>query len=337
MSNMKQWSSGPVVKWSSALTRSLGHLVTWSLLSSFAAAQTPSPATGTSPAGTVAAPARPDTSQQSTQPYDMGAEVVKVLQQMKIEEPKPKFFPTVDPYDPINTALRTDKYVYDERLYDNIDSSGGPEFTLASGYFRRPVVERFGTLPMPVNSPDFGGKVADWDLVISNSAGENVRRISGAGNPPQIINWDGTDDRGTMLATGETYSFTFYSTDAAGHQVRVPGQPQRISGLLYQDRSADDWVTTMACDEVFVPGGTFFTDNAPDWFDAIGNVINEKFHSQVNIYVYSEKQSLAQDRTDLLLAQLRQRVLLPGDAVKAVPVTLSESDARLSRIEIQIY
>ena len=285
---------------------------------------------------TARAPAADTISTAVVPAYDVGAEVVKVLQRMKIEEPKPRFFPSVDPYEPINAALRTDKYVYDDKLYDMIDSVGAPRLTMLSTYVRRPVVNRFVNGVMLINSPEFDDNVTDWDMIVSNSRGETVRRITGGGNPPATIRWDGLDDRGSMLVTGETYNFTFYATDVSGRQLRVPGRPTRISGLLVDGVAGGGSIASVALDEIFQSGSTLLTDDGVSWLDGLGNAVTERLRSDVSVYVYGDKQTLVGDLAQIIAAELQQRVKFPSGALSVFPKYTPGLDPRLARVEARI-
>ena len=171
---------------------------------------------------------------------NLGTVSVTGVERLRADDLKPVVNPKIDPYQPITAVLKLENYVYDDQLYKTIDSIAIPSLYLHSSYIRTPVVERLVRGDVLVFLPRFEKNVATWELIVSNSNGETVRRIRQKGNPPNIISWDGRDDNGQVVNVGETYDFTFYAYDAIGNQTRIPGRPQRVFGMLYKDGS--EWI-----------------------------------------------------------------------------------------------
>ncbi|MEO0109147.1 MAG: hypothetical protein ABIK62_08295, partial [candidate division WOR-3 bacterium] len=266
--------------------------------------------------------------------HDIGEEVITAAERLKVEDLKTPFFPLIDLYEPINAVLRLERYVFDDKLYSAIDSIGIPSNYLQSSYLRTPVVDRLIRSDVLVFLPSFDRSVADWELVVSNSNGETVRRVKRKGNPPNIVTWDGRDDKGSVINTGETYDFTFYAYDAIGNQTRIPGRPQRILGMLYQD--GPEWVVTVAGDEIFEARGTRMLPGAGRWFDEIANVIKEKFKSEVAVFVYTEREDLSHDECQIVVSELKRRLVLPKDALLSAPRFIPGLQPKYSKIEIHI-
>jgi hypothetical protein len=262
------------------------------------------------------------------------AENIKGTERLKIEELKPQFFPMIDPYEPINSLLKAERYVFDDKLYSAIDSLTIPSHYLHSSFLRIPVVDRLIKGDVLIFLPKFEKNVATWELVVSNSLGETVRRIRRKGNPPNLITWDGRDDQGRVINTGETYDFTFYAYDAVGNQTRIPGRPQRILGMMYQD--AGEWIVTIAGDEVFEKGSTQLSASAKRWLDEATNLVKEKFKSEAVVYVYTEREALSTDQCDIVVAELVRRQVMPKDAVKSAPRFIPGLQPKFSKVEIHV-
>jgi hypothetical protein len=266
--------------------------------------------------------------------HELGIEEIKAEERLKVEELKPQFFPMIDPYEPINSVLKLEKYVFDDKIFNTIDSIGVPSHYLHSSYLRTPVVDRLVRGDVLVFLPRFERNVANWELVVSNSLGETVRRVKRKGNPPSIISWDGRDENGTVINTGEVYDFTFYAYDAVGNQTRIPGRPQRIPGLLYQDTG--EWVVTIAGDEVFEARTTRMMPDAKRWLDEAANVIKEKFKSEAVVYVYTEREDLSSEECQKVVSEIQARLVLPKDALKSAPRFTPGLQPKFSKIEIHI-
>jgi hypothetical protein len=176
--------------------------------------------------------------------------------------------------------------------------------------------------------------VANWELLVSNSLGETVRRVKRKGNPPNIITWDGRDEKGAIINTGEIYDFTFYAYDVVGNQTRIPGRPQRILGILYQD--GDEWVIAIAGDEIFEARSTRMTQGAKRWLDEAANIVKEKFKTDAVVYVYTEREDLSTEECKVIVAELASRGKTPRDALKSAPRFIPGLQPKYSKVEIHV-
>jgi flagellar motor protein MotB len=266
--------------------------------------------------------------------HEIGEEVISGQAQMIIEDGKIYTTPLIDPFEPLQDLLKSDKYVFDDKFYDDIDRVTIPNQFLHSSYLRLPVEQEIITGDVLLFLPKFETSVANWELVITNSLGATVRRISKKGSPPALISWDGRTETGEMLITGEVYNFTFYAYDALGNQTRINGKPQRISGIVYQDR--EEWIITIAGEAIFNRGNSEFTDQARLRINEAANIVKEKFKNQVIIYVYTENEPLSQARCDILKKEISSRIVLPKEALAVVPRFIPGLQSKYSKIEIHI-
>jgi hypothetical protein len=150
--------------------------------------------------------AKPDSTPSeagATKPGDqhaIGEEVITGQAEVKIQDMKPYFAPQIDPFGPINDRLAPESYVLDEGLYRSLDSMTIPQHFTHSSFLRTPVERDFVYGDMMVFLPSFETRVATWELVVSNSLGETVRRVKRKGQPPAVITWDGRGDDGEGIA-----------------------------------------------------------------------------------------------------------------------------------------
>lgn len=292
----------------------------------------------------VPAPATPDTMTEvpveETQPgspkgeHELGTEEIRGQERLKIEDLKPPFFPMIDPYEPINSVLRTERYIFDDHLFATLDSISVPSHYLHSSYLRTPVVDRLIRGDVLVFLPKFEKNVANWELTVSNSLGQTVRRVKRKGNPPNIITWDGRDDEGIVINTGETYDFTFFAYDAIGNQTRIPGRPQRVSGMLSED--AGEWVVSVAADGIFENRGTRLVPGAERWLAEMANAVKEKFKSEAVVYVYTDREDLSTERAKVMVAELSGRVKFSKDAIKSAPRFVPGLQPKYSKVEVRV-
>jgi len=280
------------------------------------------------PESTAARPA-PNADQHA-----IGEEVIKGETEVKIEDTKLFFPPQIDPFSPVNELLTPESYVLDEALHYSVDSLTIPQYFAHSSFLRIPTERNFIYGDMMVFLPTFEQRVSTWDLEVSNSLGEAVRRIARKGQPPAVITWDGKTDSGEPIAPGEVYSFTFNAYDAQGNQTRIPGTPQRVNGLVQE--AGGEWVVSIAADMIFTEGGAQLLERATPRLDEAANVVKEKLKSQVVVYVYTELERLSAERCRVIEAELNRRVVLPPGALSVVPRFVPGLQPKLSKIEIRI-
>lgn len=266
--------------------------------------------------------------------YNIGEEVISGEAQMKIDDMKVYSTPLIDPFEPLEELLRSDQYVFDDNVYDDIDKATIPTQLLHSSYLRLPVEQEFISGDVLVFLPKFESRVAKWELIISNSLGETVRKLSGYGAPNALISWDGRTDNGEMVITGEVYNFTFYAYDALGNQTRITGKPQRISGIIYQGKM--EWIITIAGDILFERATVEYVEGARSRIEEAVNLIREKFSKELIIYVYTENELLSQARCDILRKEILSRMVIPKDAIAVVPRFIPGLQPKYSKVEIHI-
>ena len=279
---------------------------------------------------------------QGKKNYELGEEMITGKASFKISEPKIYFIPMLDFFGPINELLKSDEFIFDEKLAFEIDSRTLPTPILRSSYLRIPLKGGFLYGDVLIFLPEFEKSVASWELVISNSLGETVRRIAQTGDPPPIISWDGRTETKEMLVTGEIYTFTFNTYDALGNQTRIFGKPQKISGIVYEENGKT--IINIAGDEVFIRGTDQLNESLA--FSRIAeatNIIKERFKSkktpvkEVIIYVYTEKEELSLKQCNILKDEFNKRIILPQEALKVIPRFIPGLKPKYSKIEIIIH
>jgi len=312
------------------------HELLLALLLSQPLAPAPAQPESTKPAKPDAtAVSKPDTAaKKPSDSHAIGEEVITGEAEVKINDTKIWFPPQIDPFTPVNNLLTPESYVLDEALYQSVDSMTIPHHFIHSSYLRVPVERNFIYGDIMVFLPSFESRVATWELVVANSLGETVRRVSGKGQPPAILSWDGKTDNAEAIATGEVYSFTFNAYDAQGNQTRIPGQPQRINGMVYNQH--DEWVVAIAADQLFSGDGTQLQEQAAERLDEAANIVKEKFKKEVVVYVYSEQEKLSSERCRIMKSELGRRVVLPAEALKAAPRFIPGLQPKFSKVEIHI-
>lgn len=68
-------------------------------------------------------------------------------------------------------------------------------------------------------------RISKWFLTLYNEAGEQIKQLTGAGQPPAAFAWDGLDQSYRPVAIGRDYYPELLLQDSQGRQVRLP-QPK---------------------------------------------------------------------------------------------------------------
>jgi hypothetical protein len=78
-------------------------------------------------------------------------------------------------------------------------------------------------------------KLARWEVLIVNDAGQPFRKYSGQSLPPEKIVFDGRDENGRVLEVGYSYSTVLRYYDVSGGVHTSVGNPFIIQGLVHQE------------------------------------------------------------------------------------------------------
>uniref|UniRef100_A0A7C4TGM3 Uncharacterized protein n=1 Tax=candidate division WOR-3 bacterium TaxID=2052148 RepID=A0A7C4TGM3_UNCW3 len=267
--------------------------------------------------------------------HEIGEEVIKGELKMKITEPKIFLSPSINGFAPLDSILSEERYIFDEKLYATIDALNTPILYLHSEYLRVPLVTRlmYGSIALFI--PKFEKAVSSWELLITNSNGEVVRRYAQRGLPPPSITWDGKTDSGEMCNMGEVYNYVFTAFDALGNPTRITGRSYKFNGIVYDEKG--NKIIAISSGALFNSNSAALSAEAGEYIDEVANIIKEKFKKEVVVYSYSESESLAKSRGETIMSEIIKRVVLPGEAIKTAPRFIPGLLPKYSKIEIVIH
>lgn len=266
--------------------------------------------------------------------HDIGEEVIKGEAVMKIEEQKIYLSPGFDVFAPLDSILQQEQYLFDEKLYTTIDALNTPILYLYSEYLRTPLIGRlmYGTIVLFM--PSFKTAVSSWELVITDTNGDVVRKYAERDLPPTFISWDGRTDTGKMCNMGEVYNYTFTAFDAVGNPTRIVGRPYTFNGIVYDEQNRK--IIAIAADVLFKKDSYKLTDEATLYLNEVTNFIKEYFKQEVVVYSYSESEALAKSRGKAIMDKIIEGTVLPGGAIKTSPRFIPGLKPKYSKIEIII-
>jgi len=113
---------------------------------------------------------------------------------------------------------------------------GGGQTTLDLFEQKMSVPQLVRIIPAPAKVFHLSFKdLSNWKVDIFTSDGHNFRSMSGEGDPPKTVAWDGWGDDGNPLQPGEPYAYSFTAIDRAGNRRTFPGEAFSIPCLFLQN------------------------------------------------------------------------------------------------------
>ncbi|MGB3479128.1 MAG: hypothetical protein WBB67_08205 [bacterium] len=266
--------------------------------------------------------------------HDIGEEVIKGEAELKIQDRKILLWPELKPFAPLDSVISQEKYLFDEKLYSTIDELNTPILYLHSEYLRVPLLSRFMYGSIALFIPRFEKTVSSWELVITDTKGDIIRKFAERGLPPSSISWNGRTDNGDMSNMGETYNYVFTAFDAVGNPTRITGRSYKFNGIVYDEKNTK--IVVVASNELFNEKTSTFSRDAPGYLDEAANIVKENFKREIVVYSYSESEVLARSRGNAVMNAVTERVVLPDGAIKIAPRFIPGLQPKYSKIEIVI-
>lgn len=127
-----------------------------------------------------------------------------------------------------------------------------PAFELFESKISYPGMAQITPAPAKVFQLDFKN-LSRWSLDIFASDGSKFRGLTGEGDPPKTISWDGRGDSGKPLIPGEKYSYSFTAVDKAGNRRTFPGESFSAPALFLATEEGI-WIG-LSNDLIFSPHG----------------------------------------------------------------------------------
>lgn len=114
-------------------------------------------------------------------------------------------------------------------------------------------------------------KLSRWQLTITASDGSVFRIITGAGDPPESIAWDGRSDLGQPLQAGENYAYSFTAIDKAGNKRTFPGET--FSVPAYYMQLEERHIIGLARHELSIANGLELAPAAKEYAREVGSLV----------------------------------------------------------------
>jgi hypothetical protein len=155
--------------------------------------------------------------------------VIQEKAEVDVDEEKVPLNLKLDVSNLVNIDNRITWASIDELIPREKDEYGYIDLKLAN-----PVLSKIRPAPVKIFRAQFSN-VARWQLDITTTEGSVFRTLSGQGNPPKKIEWDGRSSSSQLLGAGSTYSYRLTAFDKAGNKRTFPGKSFSVSAFYVKD------------------------------------------------------------------------------------------------------
>ena len=170
--------------------------------------------------------------------------------------------------------------------------------------------------PVVVFFPQRREGIIEWELVITDYQGEEVKGFSGKGRPPDKIEWDGIDRNYRILKVGFPYSFIFTTVDVGTNPYTHVGEPFKVNAFKYPRK--DDLVVDIVNHKLFAEEGSLLSKDGSFLMGKVADIARSYPNSPISVTVFSQDASLAQKRADVLADYLSQDMVISREGIKWV-------------------
>ncbi len=156
-------------------------------------------------------------------------------------------------------------------------------------------------------TPAVVGDVVQWQVQFMREDGAVVKVINGAGMPPKVISWDGTDDKGEPAVYNMQLQAQMEITDDAGNVAQSNKVPYMVGFLVKQDKGKrvvymfnQDTIFKGRSDEL-TPNGVVILDQLAGKLTKMGGF------TRINIVAYTD--TLGSKQSNVALSQKQAAVI----------------------------
>ena len=142
--------------------------------------------------------------------------------------------------------------------------------------------------------------IKKWKMTITDEKGNIIRTLQGNGSAPEVIEWDGRDEREKMIKAGTLYSYNFVAIDQDGKPHTTSGKPFQLWALKYHEKDSVN---------IEVANRVLYTSDR-DQFSEDGKLIMEKTLDFLRQYSrYPFRIEICTDESDLALWEKAKTLL----------------------------
>lgn len=243
--------------------------------------------------------------------------VIQETYEAGFQEEKPALNINLDFSDVVNIKERTSWQSVDQT--DEIEKQMSPDVHIS-----HPELARIPPAPVKVFHIAMTN-IRRWVFSITARDGSVFRKISGEGNPPQQLKWDGKSDQGLPLMAGHKYAYSMTAVDKAGNRGTFPGQSFTIPAFYLQEE--DTVLVGIAGPEIFSADGLGLTPDAEKYAREVAMLIRY-FAKQPGVAVYGLNPHL-----ELFLDMIRSDLIVEKGYFQEIKGSRTNSESILFEIK----
>ncbi|OGS58376.1 MAG: hypothetical protein A3J79_05870 [Elusimicrobia bacterium RIFOXYB2_FULL_62_6] len=187
-----------------------------------------------------------------------------------------------------------------------------------------------------VDRTDKESKAAQWTLSITDEDGRLFHKYSGAGLPPETINWTGENENREWMRAGRSYAPVYAFTDGSGASRTVTGELIKFTAIVYQKN--DNLIISLDSVSLFGPDKSLKAIEKPQGESLLAatvDLIKRKYYGlPVKINVFAQTKDLALVQAGLLRDRLRSGLMAGENLVSIdgaeVPYAIQRADIVLA-------
>ena len=264
-----------------------------------------------------------DTTKQ--QKKELGVEEIKAKAALKIRDAeKPPLQITPDVFSPIDSVVRAMEKQVTFKSVSVVEKAIDQSVISQSDVIRVPVESSLIQTEIKIPLPKIKKKkVAKWELTIVNSLGLPVSSLSGTGNPPNTVTWDGKMASGELVTPMEPYNYRLLVIADDGSRRQFLGEPFKVVGFATTDN--EGYKIRFNLNKIFKPQSSDLQNDAETILTDILNHIKEKFTTSITFRIYSSDPYLMQTRKKVIMDFLNKNMELGQGTVQFEPKHITGS------------
>ncbi len=170
----------------------------------------------------------------------------------------------------------------------------------------------------------------EWTFSVIDQAGSRVYEQEGKGGLPDILIWNGQDNKRDHLAVDTVYIPQIATVDKDGYHHTLMGQPVQYGSFIFKDQGKT--VIELSAKKLFQENKAELTKEAPLFLDKVCDQIKEDGLLPFSIQPYDDDMGLAQSRQRTLVKYFADKLVIPESQI--VSASPAAADKRGSAMAI---
>jgi hypothetical protein len=175
-----------------------------------------------------------------------------------------------------------------------------------------------------------------WEMVVTDTEGRSLRKLSGKGLPPATVPWNGRSERGEIIGVGKSYSTVIIYRDVRGQARNFVGEPFSFDGIIHQESKG--LVISLSVPALFdnkkTGEGEAVSYSGMELLQEASDYIKRYYFTYpVRVECYSKDDATAQSRAQVTAKTLGGLLLLPRGEI---PSSGTFADSINERVDIVI-